>query len=75
MLKSLRRWSVKKDSVVKFGKYCTLSLSLYYIHDAIFYLRLCLYGFDLVYLWLSWAETSSLPLQSCCKVTGTFYLT
>lgn len=53
----------------------SVSLSLYYIHDAIFYLRLCLYGFDLVYLWLSWAETSSLPLQSCCKVTGTFYLT
>lgn len=35
------------------------SVSLSTIHDAVFYLRLCLYGFDLVYLWLSWAETSA----------------
>lgn len=33
------------------------SVSLYYIHDAVFYLDSVMLGFDLVYLWLSWAET------------------
>lgn len=48
----------------------SVSLSTIFTMQSLF--KTCLYGFDLVYLWLSWAETSSLPLQSCCKVTGTF---